>query len=146
VGNWVNWLLLIGGGICILAELMLGAATGFDLALLGGAIGAGGVLGLLFGSTAVGLFSAGALAFIYLAFLRRAVRRRLTPADRPSNVDALVGRTGTVTARIAPHNPGQAKFGDEIWRAELLRTDDPPREIGQTVTVAAVEGVTLKVR
>jgi membrane protein implicated in regulation of membrane protease activity len=146
VRNWLNWMLLIGGCISILAELILGAATGFDLALLGGAIGTGGLLGLLLRSNAVGLFSAGALALIYLAFLRRAVRRHLTPADKPSNIDALVGRTGTVMVRIAPHSAGQAKFGDEIWRVELLRADDSPREVGQTVTVASVEGVTLKVR
>jgi membrane protein implicated in regulation of membrane protease activity len=144
--NLVNWVLVIGGGVCVAAELALGAVTGLDLALLGVSMIAGGALGLAFDSTKVGLFSAGALAFIYLAFLRRRLRRRLTVKDRPSNVDAVVGRTGVVTGRIAAHAPGQVKVGDEIWRAELAGSADTPRNPGETVTVEAIEGVTLKVR
>jgi len=146
VGNWVNWLLVIGGGICIIAELALGAVTGFDLALLGVAVSAGGTLGLVFGSTMVGIFSAGALALIYLAFLRRLLRLRLTVKNQSSNVDALVGHTGVVTARIAPHSAGRVKVGDEIWRAELVEPQAPPRNPGDTITIEGIEGVTLRVR
>ena len=35
MGNWVNWLLVIGGIIFVIVELALGAMTGFDLALVG---------------------------------------------------------------------------------------------------------------
>jgi hypothetical protein len=31
VGNWVNWLLVIGGVICVIIELAMGAMAGFDL-------------------------------------------------------------------------------------------------------------------
>jgi hypothetical protein len=34
VGNWVNWLLVIGGVICVIIELAMGAMTGFDLPTL----------------------------------------------------------------------------------------------------------------
>jgi len=146
VRNWVNWLLVIGGVVCVIVELLLGAVTGFDLALLGGSMAVGGAVGLAFGSTKVGLFSAGALAFIYLAFFRRWLRTRLTVADHPSNVDAIVGRTGVVTVRISPHEAGHVKVGDEIWRAELADHSGAAREPGTQVTVESVEGVTLKVR
>jgi hypothetical protein len=33
---WVNWLLIIGGIVCVIVELALGAMTGLDLALIGG--------------------------------------------------------------------------------------------------------------
>lgn len=146
MGNWVNWFLLIGGVIFIIVELALGAFTGFDLALVGASLVTGGALGLVFSSAHVGLISAAALAFIYLAFLRRWMRKRLTVKDHASNVDAVVGKTGVVTARIAAHEPGQIKVGDEVWRAELAHAGDAARNPGEKVVVESVEGVTLKVR
>ena len=146
MGNWVNWLLVIGGGVCVIIELVMGAFTGFDLALVGVSLATGGGLGFVFGSEKVGLLSAGGLAFVYLVFLRRWMRRKLTVKDHASNVDAVVGRTGVVTARIAPHMPGQVKVGDEVWRAELAQSDGAAHAPGDQVTVESVDGVTLKVR
>jgi len=146
VSNWANWLLVIGGVVLVIVELVLGAVTGFDLALIGVSLAAGGGLGLAFESTKVGLFSAGALALIYLTFFRRWLRAKLKAREQPSNVDAIVGRTGVVTLRIAPQQPGLVKVGDETWRAELAGATDPARDPGENVTVESVEGVTLKVR
>lgn len=146
MSNWVNWLLVIGGVLCVAAEVWLGVATGFDLALVGASLAAGGALGLLFGSTKIGLFSAGALAFVYIAFFRRWLRGKLTHPEQRSNVAAVIGQTGIVKVRISPHLAGQVKVGAEVWRAELATADGKAREPGETVTVEAVEGVTLKVR
>lgn len=143
--SW-NWWLIIGGAVLMVGEVLLGAATGFDLLLLGMALAAGGAIGLLFGSAKVGLFSAGALAFLYLAFLRRRIRRRLTSPDRATNTDVLPGKTGLVVERIAPHQAGMVKVGDELWRAHLVQESGEPREPGAQVVVDSVEGVTLKVR
>jgi len=38
------------------------------------------------------------------------------------------------------------KVGAEEWRAELAPGDEAAREVGATITVSSVEGVTLKVR
>ncbi len=141
-----NWWLIIAGGVLMVGEVVLGAVTGFDLLLLGVALAAGGGVGLLFGSAKVGLFSAGALAFIYLAFLRRHIRSRLTSPDRATNTDVVLGRTGVVTERIAPHHAGMVRVGDELWRAVLAQEVGEPREPGVQVVVDSVEGVTLKVR
>lgn len=146
MNNWVNWMLVIVGVVCIIVELLMGAITGFDLALLGVALSAGGAVGLFFSSTKIGLFSAGALAFVYMAFIRRWVRAKLSVKSQPSNVDALIGRTGIVTSRIAAHEPGRVKIGEEIWRAELARQDGAARDAGAEITVESVEGVTLRVR
>jgi membrane protein implicated in regulation of membrane protease activity len=148
VSNSLNWILLIVGVLAFAAEVVLGAATGFDLALLGASLAAGGAAGLMFGSAKVGLFSAGALAFIYLAFLRKRIRAKLTSPHTPTNTDALLGKSALVTERIAPHVPGKVRVGDEIWRARLANEAEaePAREPGAMVTVDAVEGVTLKVR
>jgi membrane protein implicated in regulation of membrane protease activity len=146
VGNWVNWLLIIGGLICVIIELALGALTGLDLALVGGSLTAGGVVGLLAGSARIGLLAGGVLAFVYLAIFRSWLKNKLTVKTVASNVDAVVGKTGVVTKRIAPSEVGMVKVGSEVWRAELAGADDAARDAGAKVTVQSVEGVTLKVR
>ena len=146
MGNWVNWLLVIVGILCVIGEVALGAITGFDLALVGGCLAAGGAVGLLFGSANIGFFAAGGLALIYFALFRGWLRSKLQSRSQPSNVDAVVGRTGVVTKRIAPRECGLVKVGAEEWRAELASEADAAREIGVVVTVASVDGVTLRVR
>jgi membrane protein implicated in regulation of membrane protease activity len=146
VGNWVNWLLIIGGLICVIIELALGALTGLDLALVGGSLTAGGVIGLLAGSARIGLLAGGVLAFVYLAIFRSWLKNKLTVKTVASNVDAVVGKAGVVTKRIAPSEAGMVKVGAEVWRAELAGADDAARDAGAMVTVQSVEGVTLRVR
>lgn len=146
MGNWINWLLIIVGIIFVIVELALGALTGFDLALLGASLAVGGGIGLLTGSAKIGLFAAGALALLYLAVFRSWLKTKLTVKDQPSNVDAVVGKTGVVTKRIAPRDPGMVKVGAEIWRAELTGGDEVARDAGAVVVVQSVEGVTLRVR
>jgi len=146
VGNWLNWVLVIGGFVCVIIELALGALTGFDLALVGASLAAGGAVGLLFGSANVGLLSAAGLALVYLVLFRRWLKAKLTVKEHASNADAVMGKSGVVTKRIAVREPGMVKLGDEVWRAELANVEDPARETGAIVTVQSVEGVTLKVR
>ena len=146
MGNWVNWLVIIVGIVCVIIELALGALTGFDLALVGGSLAVGGAVGLFAGSAKIGLFSGGVLAFIYLAIFRSWLKAKLTVQTKPTNVDAVVGKTGVVTRRIAVREPGMVKVGSEIWRAELVSAEDSTKDAGVTVRVESVEGVTLKVR
>ena len=146
MGNWVNWVLIIVGIVCVIIELALGALTGFDLALVGGSLTVGGAIGLFTGSAEMGLLSGGILAFVYLAVFRRWLRAKLTVKDQPTNVDALVGKSGIVTKKIADAEAGLVKVGSEIWRAELAQAVDGPRDVGATVMIEAVEGVTIKVR
>jgi membrane protein implicated in regulation of membrane protease activity len=146
VGNWVNWLLVIAGIICVIVELALGALTGFDLALVGASLAAGGGIGLLTGSVNIGMLSAAGAALLYFALFRNWLKSKLTVRDQASNVDAVLGKTGLVIKRIPPHDAGLVKVGAEEWRAELAPGDEAAREVGATITVSSVEGVTLKVR
>ena len=70
MGNSVSWLLVILGVICVIAELALGVMTGFDLALIGASLIAGGIVGLVFGSSNIGLLSTAILALLYFALFR----------------------------------------------------------------------------
>ncbi len=146
MGNWVNWLLVIAGIICVIIELALGALTGFDLALVGASLAAGGGIGLLTGSVNIGMLSAAGAALLYFALFRNWLKSKLTVRDQASNVDAVLGKTGVVTKRIAPRDTGLVKVGAEEWRAELAPGDEAAREVGASITVSSVEGVTLKVR
>lgn len=146
MGMWVNWVLVIGGIVCVILELALGAITGFDLALVGGSLALGGAIGLFAGSDKVGLIAGAALALLYFVVFRSWLKSKLTVHEQPSNVDAVLGKNGVVTKRIAARDAGLVKVGAEEWRAELLNVEDAAREVGATVTVASVEGVTLKVR
>jgi len=146
VGNWVNWLLVIVGVLCAAAELALGALNGFDLALVGASLAAGGLLGLLAKSWYVGLISSAILAVLYFALLRRWLKAKFLVSNHSSNVDAVVGKMGVVTKRIGPRDCGIVKVGSEEWRAELAQPSDLAREIGADVRIVSIEGVTLKVQ
>jgi membrane protein implicated in regulation of membrane protease activity len=146
MGNWVNWVLVIGGIICVIIELALGALTGLDLALVGASLTVGGAIGLIVSSGNVGLLSAAAAALLYFAVFRKWLKSKLVVHNQPTNVDAVMGKSGVVTKRIAPRDCGLVKVGTEEWRAELASGDENSRDIGSTVTVISVEGVTLKVR
>jgi membrane protein implicated in regulation of membrane protease activity len=146
VGLWVNWVLVIVGIVCVIAELAMGAMTGLDLALVGGSLAIGGGIGLFAGSEKIGLLSAGGLALLYFAVLRNWLKAKATVKHHPSNVDALIGKTGVVTKRIALHEPGMVKVGAEVWRAELAGDAESAKEPGVEISVQSVEGVTLKVR
>ena len=146
MGNWVNWLLVIVGIVCVIVELALGALTGFDLALVGGCLAAGGAIGLFAVSPEIGMIAGGALALLYFVVFRSWLKSKLTVRTQLSNVDAVVGKTGVVTKRIVARDAGLVKVGAEEWRAELLNPEESARDVGATVVVNAVEGVTLKVR
>ena len=146
MGNTVNWMLIITGTVCLIAEVALGVATGFDLALIGLSLAAGGAIGLAFDSVRIGFLSAAVFSIAYWLLLRRHVKSRIAAEGKLSNVGALIGQSGVVTAEIAPKAAGQVRVGDEIWRAELADESSGPLEAGRTVVVQSVEGVTLRVR
>jgi len=146
MGNWVNWLLVIVGVLCAAAELALGALTGFDLALVGASLAMGGAIGLLAQSWHVGLIGAGLFSVLYFGLFRRWLKAKLFLTNQPSNVDAVLGKTGVVTKRISQRDCGIVKVGSEEWRAELAQPGEQAREVGADVQILSVEGVTLKVK
>jgi len=143
--SW-NWALLLVGALFILVEVALGGFAGFDLVLIGSAFVLGGAIGLALGNPVVGFLVASVLCVLYIAAGRRWVRARLKTGHTPSNMDALVGRSGLVTVRVAEHEPGQVKVRDEVWRAIPAPGSAAPFEPGRVVIVAGVDGVTLQVR
>ncbi len=81
----------------------------------------------------VGL-TAGMFVVALAAGVRALTRQPITGAA------GLVGMTGLVREQLAP--AGQVLVHGELWRAV---TDGPPADVGDTVRVVAVDGLTLKV-
>ncbi len=143
--NFWNWVLVVAGAVLILVEVAFGGFAGFDLVLIGSAFVLGGGIGLVTGNAVAGFVTASVLCVLYIVAGRRLVRARFHTPKIRTNTDALLGREGLVLQRIAAHEAGQVKLGDEVWRAEPV-IGAGPFEPGARVTVAGLDGVTLQVR
>jgi len=137
-----NYLLVILGVICVIVEILLGAATGFDLLLVGVIFMLSGGLGALVKSFPAALVASVVLVVLYLVFGRRFVKQKLAIETKQTNVDRLIGQRAVVVKSIESHRPGQIKIEGEVWRAE----SDKAIAVGQEVTIESVTGVTLKVK
>lgn len=134
------YFILLGLGMMIL-EIAMGAATGFDLLLVGVAFIISGLLGQLTDSFTVSLISVLVLLALYLLVLRRFVKQVIHIDTKKTNTDNLFGKTANVIKKIVKDKPGQIKLEGEIWRAEA----DETCEVGDKVIVKSVSGVTLRV-
>ncbi len=145
MSGFVNWALIVLGAVLVLLEVVMGAISGFDFLLIGTALLAGGALGLLFHSPALGVAAAGLLSLVYVFIGRRRIRARLQRPGIPSNTDALLGREARVCERIAPDRPGRVKLEGEEWRAVAEDPACGELEVGRIVTVRRIDGVTVRV-
>ena len=130
------------GLLMVLAELVLGIQTGFDLLLIGSIMVMSGFVGLLTGSELIMLLLAIGLSILYIAIGRKRIRRKITTVAKKTNIDRVVGSTGTVVRDINPTTAGIVRVDDEQWRAaaeEVLYEGDP-------IIIEAIDGVTVLVR
>jgi len=80
-----------------------------------------------------------------LLFVRPPVKNALDRGGSTERTDArmLTGSTALVVARVSDDS-GQVRLNGELWRARPY-AGGAPVEVGQTVSIAAVEGATLLV-
>jgi membrane protein implicated in regulation of membrane protease activity len=141
VDAWQVWVI---AALALMGAEML--APGFWLACVAmGCLAAGLVSAIVPGLVAPTLsFAAGTL--LSLVALRPFLVRHTHFASRDvkTNVDALIGRVGTVSERIDPATgKGRVLVDGEDWRGASLM--DTPIEAGDRVLVVRVEGTTLLV-
>ncbi|MDQ3949036.1 MAG: nodulation protein NfeD [Gemmatimonadota bacterium] len=86
----------------------------------------------------IAVTTAGMGAFLVL-LVRALMRSRRVPVA--AGPQALVGRTGVALSSLEP--TGQVRIDGEVWSAVV---EDEPVRAGESVEVAGVEGVTLRVR
>lgn len=133
---------IVVGLLMVLAELILGIQTGFDLLLIGSIMVISGFVGILTGSELLMLMLAIGLSVVYIAIGRKKIRQKITTVTKKTNIDRLVGAYGIVVKDVNPDSAGIIRVDDEQWRAaaeEVLYTGDP-------VVIEAIEGVTVIVR
>ena len=124
------------------SEIKSSPVVAGDLLLIGSIMVISGFVGILTGSEALMLLLAVGLSVLYIAVGRKKIRRKITTITTKTNVDKLIGSTGTVVRDIDPDRAGIIRVNDEEWRAsaeEVLYERD-------TVVIEAVEGVTVIVR
>ena len=82
----------------------------------------------------------GEVSAALLAALRPVARKHFTPKLAKTNVDAIVGSQGYVTAHVDNLSAqGQVKLGAMVWTARS--TSGEPIEAGTLVRVDKIEGV-----
>src|ERR1041384_4327735 len=140
--DWLVWFLLAIG--LFVGEMF---TAGFWLACLAVGAAVAGIVGLIpgLGFVAQGITFA-VSSVVSMAGLRPRLMRllQLGPgSELRTGVDALLGKTGTVTERIAPGRPGRVKVDGEDWRG--ASSDAAVLEPGTQVTVIQVDGTTLMV-
>ena len=62
--------------------------------------------------------------------------------NKPSNADALLGRTGKVTEAIQVNEPGYVQIDGDLWKAVTAGADIP---VGTTVRVVGRESTIVSV-
>ena len=92
----------------------------------------------------VALFAA--FSLLSVLFVRPIALRYLhkNEPNKPSNADALLGRTGRVAEAIKPGQNGYVQIDGDLWRAVSTSTEDIPvgtsvRVVGRESTVITVE-------
>lgn len=106
------------------------------------------------GAAALGAPVAGQLAvFAVVSLTLLLLTRRLVvglverPGLEPAAQHALIGRGAVVTITLSgPDGTGQIRVGDEFWTARPVDEEGGPIAVGTRVEVAAVDGVTARVR
>lgn len=140
--TYLPQIFVVLGLILVLLELLLGIEASFDMVLIGSILIISGFFGILIGSVPLMLILASVLSVLYILVGRRKIRQRITVTTSHTNIDRIVGATGTVVKQISPETAGIVRLNDEQWRAaanEVLYEND-------VVTVEGIEGVTVVVR
>ena len=134
MGTWI-WLVLA------VVFLLLEAATVTTVSLwfAGGCLAAM-VVSLLGGSLGLQIGTALVVSALLLACLRPIVRKHFTPRLTKTNIDAIIGSQGYVTADIDNMAAtGTVKLGAMEWTARS--TAGTPIPTGTLVKVDKIEGV-----
>jgi len=137
--QWL-WLIFIGVGVVLVAlEFLAGIETGFELVSFGATFVLGGIVAWPLDTWLVAVIVTAVLCLVYLTVARRYIRRWVQVRTTPTNVDAIIGRSGVVIKDISRNNPGRVRVGTEEWRASA---EEDIAE-GAEVTVTGVRGATL---
>jgi membrane protein implicated in regulation of membrane protease activity len=141
--NTWAWLVFVGAGLALIVlELFIGIDTGLDLVFIGTAFVIGGLVTLWASSWVWTAIISGVICVLYVVIGRRYVHKRTAVKGSKTNIDTIVGKSGTVEQDIEPDKQGMVKVGYETWRARAATS----LKAGEEITVTGISGVTLEVK
>ena len=138
------WLWLYVGAFLMLAELLL---PGFVIFFFGLSAATVGLIRFALGESFTltwQLAAFSAFTILYLAVLRRVLTKIFSGSVERSSIDldkSALGRTGQVTAEIAPPKTGRVMIGDAEWTAIA----SAPIAAGVDVKVVGQDNLTMTV-
>ena len=135
LSNWLLW--LIAAAILVIVELLTNTFAAF--CLVGGCALALATSLIGFGIEAQ--LTAAAIGSV-LSFIKRQAEAR-RHRDCLSNMDALIGRTTTVTEAIGGNTPGRVRIDGDNWQA--VSADASPIDVGTKVRVTGYDSIILTV-
>lgn len=140
----IDWIwMYIGAGLMML-ELI---SPGFVIFFFGLAAATTGLLCMWLGESFTltwQLISLSFFSIVYLAFLRRLLKKLFTGTVETSATDFendFTGKTAVVTEAVRPPLPGRVMLGDAEWTAVA----DTAIEAGVNVRIVARDNLTFKV-
>ncbi|MCU1556943.1 MAG: NfeD family protein [Microbacteriaceae bacterium] len=140
---WILWLVVI----LVFAIIEVVTVDFTFLMLAAGSVG-GLVSDLLGAPFWAQVLIAGVIALLLLFTVRPALLRALKKGgdSTPTNVEALLGLSGTVTTDFVEGQGHVRLANGEIWTAKLSRiAEERPVETGERVVVTAIDGATAVV-
>ena len=84
------------------------------------------------------------VAIVLLIYTRPIARKLLKVGQNKTNINALIGKTGSVIKIILPMEVGQVKLNGQIWTAK--GAENETYAVGDIVEVLAIEGVKLIIK
>ena len=138
---WQIWAIV--AVVCLILELSSGDffiicfSIGAVFAVIGAAVG----LNIYWQLALFAIFSLLSVLFVRPVALRYLHKNE---PNKPSNADALLGRTGRVTEAIKPEQNGYVKIDGDMWRAVSTSPIEIPagttvRVVGRKSTIITVE-------
>ena len=136
---WQLWAVV--AMICLILELTAGDffIICFSIGAVFGVIGAAIGLNIYWQIAIFALFSLLSVLFVRPVALRYLHKNE---PNKPSNADALLGRTGRVTEAIKPGQNGYVQIDGDMWRAvsaEEIPVGTTVRIVGRESTIITVE-------
>lgn len=141
LSSWLLW--LIAAAVLVIVELLTNTFAAF--CLVGGCVLALAASLIGFGVEVQLAAAAVGTVLSFIAFKpiikRQAAARR--NRENPSNMDALIGRTSTVTEPITATAPGRVRIDGDSWQA--VSADGLPIDTGAKVRVTGYDSIVLTV-
>ncbi len=134
------WLMVLGL-VLIIFELLFGAISGFDIALIGLSLIIGGCAQYFGASWQLAIVISIVIILAYFVYFRRLARKKLLITTQKIGIDSLLGKTAIVIDPINRLRPGKVLLDGEVWRAVSKESLKENSE----VMVLEIEGVSLKV-